>query len=226
MKQNLSLPKSIVDVDRINITYEGIETKWTKMIPRSLRKKVEQILEYTQSDPQRAIKEISVIYLKHKELPVLNSYLSLSYKAIGDFERAEEIIVKNYMSFPRYIFAKTNYAHNCLRQGDLDKIKEIFEYTSGLQSLYPKRKVFHFTEFLAFMSVWAVYYDKIGEKKTAIACYESMKVVDSDHHMTKNTKVLILRTWFLWLLEKIIGKKRLDNFFSEKVPKGKKTSQK
>lgn len=226
MKQNLYLPKNIIDVDRINITYEGIETKWIKMMPKSLRKKVEQILEYTQSDPQRAIREISIIYLKHKESPVLNSYLCLSYKAIGDFKRAEEILVKNYMSFPRHIFAKTNYAHNCLRRGDLDKIKEIFEYKSGLQSLYPKRKVFHFTEFLAFMSVWAVYYDKIGEKKTAIACYHSMKAVDSDHHMTKNTKRLIRRTWFLWLLEKIIGKKRVDNLLAEKVPQGTRASQK
>ncbi|MCI5188491.1 MAG: hypothetical protein D3905_01590 [Candidatus Electrothrix sp. AS4_5] len=226
MKQDVYLPQSLVDVDKINITYEGIETKWTKMTPRSLRKKVDQIREYTQSDPQRAIQEISIIYLKHTELPVLNSYLSLSYQALGDFERAEKIILKNYMSFPRYLFAKTNYAHSCLRQGNLDQIKEIFEHTSGLQSLYPRRKVFHFTEFLAFMSVWSVYYDKIGDKKTAILCYRSMKIVDADHPMTKNTQRSIRRTWFLWLLEKIVGKKRLDNFFAQKAPVRTRASQK
>jgi hypothetical protein len=203
-------PQRKLEVKELKITYDPIETKWTKMTPKSLRKKVTQIHEYTQSNPKRAINEIATIYLRHKELPVLNNYLCLSYEAIGDLESVEKITIRNYTSFPRYIFAKTNYASICLHKGELDKIKEIFEYKSDLQSLYPKRKIFHFTEFLAYQNVWAVYYYKIGEKKAATACYKSMKVIDSEHHMTRSTKISIRHTWLFWLLGKIFGQERLD----------------
>ncbi len=192
MKQHS--PKRKLEVKELMITYDPIETKWTKMTPKSLRKKITQLHEYTQSDPKRAINEIAKIYLRQKELPVLNNYLCLSYEAIGDLESVEAITTRNYKSFPRYLFAKTNYASICLRKGELDKIKEIFEYKSDLQSLYPKRKIFHFTEFLAYMNIWAVYYYKIGEKNAAKACYESMKVIGPEHRMTRSTKIEIRHT--------------------------------
>jgi len=213
MKQHS--PQSKLEAKKLKITYEGIETKWTKMTPKSLRKKVTQIQEYTQSDPQKAIQEISKIYLRHRELPILNNYLNLSYQAIGDTENVDKITVKTYKSFPRYLFAKTNYAHTCLRKGEMDKFEEIFEYKSDLQSLYPERKVFHYTEFLAFMSVWAVYYYKIGADNASMACYKSMKVVDAEHRTTRTTKVLIHRTWSLWLLDKFFGKNSVDKQISE-----------
>ncbi|WP_446008127.1 tetratricopeptide repeat protein [Candidatus Electrothrix sp.] len=212
-----------LEVKTLNITYEGIETKWTKMTPKSLRKKVTQIYEYTQTDPKRAIQEISKIYLRHQELPILNNYLTLSYQEIGDTEHADKITVKTYRSFPGYLFAKTNYAHICLRKGELDKIKEIFEHKSDLQSLYPERKVFHYTEFLAFMNIWAIYYYKTGEKKAAIVCYNSMKIVDAEHPITQSTKISIRQTWLFWLMGKIFGKERLDKKIDEAL-KAKQTS--
>jgi tetratricopeptide (TPR) repeat protein len=194
----------------INITYDGIETKWTKMTPRVLRRRVEQIYEYLPTDPQRAINEILTIYLKHKELPVLNSYLCQAYGAIGDLDKAEKMIAKNYKSFPRYLFAKTNYAHLCLSRGNIEQINEIFEWKSDLQSLYPRRKVFHYTEYLAFMSVWAVYYDKIHKREMAKTCYNSMKSVDSEHYYTRTTKRLIHHSLLLRILKKLFGKKRFE----------------
>ena len=208
-------PQGKLEVKELKITYEGIETKWTRMTPKSLRKKVTQIHEYTKSDPKRAIQEISKIYLRHQELPILNNYLCLSYEAIGDLESVEKIAVKNYKSFPRYLLAKTNYASICLRKGELDKIKEIFEHKSDLQSLYPERKVFHYTEFLAFMNIWAVYFYKTGEKKAARACYNYMEIVDAEHPITRSTKILIRHTWLFWLMGKIFGKERFDKKIDE-----------
>jgi len=220
MKQHS--PQKKLEVKELKITYDPIETKWTRMTPKSLRKKVTQIHEYTQTDPKRAIQEIAKIYLRHKELPVLNNYLSLSYQAIGDTENVDKITVKTYKSFPRYLFAKTNYAHTCLRKGEMDKFEEIFEYKSDLQSLYPERKVFHYTEFLAFMSAWAVYYYKIGEKKAATVCYKSMKAVDPEHPITRSTKISIRRTLLFWLLGKIFGQERFDKKIDETL-KAKQT---
>jgi hypothetical protein len=72
-------PQSKLEVKELKITYEGIETEWTRMTPKSLRKKVQQIHGYTQTDPKRAIQEIAKIYLRHQELPILNNYLTLSF---------------------------------------------------------------------------------------------------------------------------------------------------
>jgi hypothetical protein len=208
-------PNGKLEVKELKITYDPIETKWTKMTPKSLRKKITQIQEYTKTDPKKAIQEISKIYLRHRELPVLNNYLSLSYEALGDAENVDKITIKTYKSFPRYLFAKTNYAHICLRKGEMDKFEEIFEYKSDLQSLYPERNVFHYTEFLSFMSAWAFYYYKIGEEKAATACYKSMKIVDAEHHITRSTKVLIRRPLLLRLMQKLFGKERLDKGINE-----------
>ncbi|MGB5685254.1 MAG: hypothetical protein WBM35_05555, partial [Candidatus Electrothrix sp.] len=51
--------------------------------------------------------------------------------------------------------------------------------------------------------------------KASMACYKSMKVVDAEHHTTRTTKVLIHRTWLLWLLDKIFGKNSVDKQISE-----------
>ncbi|MCI5140084.1 MAG: hypothetical protein D3922_17125, partial [Candidatus Electrothrix sp. AR1] len=46
-------PNRKLEVKELKITYDPIETKWIKMKPKLLRKKVTQIQEYTKSDPQK-----------------------------------------------------------------------------------------------------------------------------------------------------------------------------
>jgi hypothetical protein len=65
------------------------------------------------------------------------------------------------------------------------------------------------------MSAWAIYYYKIGEKKAATACYKSMKAVDSEHPITRSTKISIRRTLLFWLLGRIFGQEQLDERINE-----------
>lgn len=75
-----------------------------------------------------------------------------------DRENAEKIALRNYELYPGYLFAKTNNAHFCLEAGKSDEIEKIFEGKYDLKSLYPKREIFHISEFLAFIGVWVVFF--------------------------------------------------------------------
>jgi len=197
------------DLKEINITYDSIETKWSKMTPTAVKDEVNKIYSYIRNDPQKAINEIKKLNKIYKDIPVLNNFLCSCYEAIGDYENAEKIAIRNYNLFPKYLFAKTNYAQICLKNGKTDKIKKIFEGKFDLNSIYPSRKEFHISEFLSFMGVWSVYYYKIGEEEIARSYHKVMKKVDHSHPLTKSIKQQIYPPLLIRILAKILGKERI-----------------
>ena len=203
------------DIQEINITFDPIETKWSKMTPSAIKDDVNEIYAQLANDPQWAINKIEKLNKKYKNIPILNNYLYVCHEAMGNYESAEKTAIKNYNLFPRYLFAKTNYAHICLKKGETDKIKNIFEGKDDLNSLYPNRKKFHISEFLSFMGVWAVYYYKIGEEKIARSYYIVMKKVAPDHPITKKIRQQIYTPLFIRILEKILGKERIQQIQKE-----------
>lgn len=211
------LPENIFDLKAINITEDGIETKWSKMTPPAILDKVDKIHDYLRNDPKLAIDEIKKLNKNYKDIPVLNNFLCSSYEAIGDFENSRKIAIRNYNLFPRYLFAKTNYAQICLKKGETNKIEKIFEGKFDLKSLYPKRQEFHISEFLSFMGVWAVYFYKIEEKELARTYHKIMQKVDRRHPLTKSIKRQIYPPLLIRVLEKIVGKKRLKEIQREVV---------
>ncbi len=137
-------PNSKFEVKELKITYDPIETKWTKMTPKSLRKKITQIQEYTKTDPKKAINEIAKIYLRHRELPVLNNYLCLSYEAIGNLESVERLQLEITRHFQDIYLQKQITLPFAYIKENLIKSKKYLNIKSDLQSLYPEREVFSF----------------------------------------------------------------------------------
>ena len=209
------LSGNIFDIRTINISYDAIETEWSKMTPFAIKDKVDKIHDYIRIDPKRAISEIQELNKKYKDIPILSNFLCSCYIAIDDYENAEKVAIRNYKLFPSYLFAKTNYAQLCLNKGETNKIKKIFEGKSDLKSLYPKRKVFHISEFLSFMGVWAVYFYKIGEKDLARSYYKIMRKADRSHPLTRSIKRQIYPPMRIRLLEKYFGKERLEEIQRE-----------
>lgn len=207
--------RTIVDLTTINITGEAIKTKWSRMTPPAIKGKVDAIHSAISKDPGWAIREIQEIQKTYKDIPILNNFLAVCYMATDDYENAELIAAKNYRLFPRYLFAKTNYAQLCLHKGETHKIKKIFENKSDLQSLYPGRKEFHVSEFLSFVGVWAVYYHQLGEQDLAETYYTLMKKTDRSHSLTKSIKQQIYPPLRIRVIEKIFGKERLKRMQKE-----------
>jgi hypothetical protein len=211
----MQLPANIFDLQSVNITDDAIKTKWSKMTPLSIKDKVHEIHNYLYTEPDKAINEILKIKKIYGEIPILNNYLCSCYIAIDDFKSAKTIASKNYQLFPRYLFAKTNHAQLLLQEGKTDKIPNIFEGKYHLQSLYPKRKLFHFTEFLAFMGMWSVYFNKIGERDLSKTYHKAMKKVARNHPLTHNIKKQIYPSMIERILEKFIGKEKLEQIIIE-----------
>ncbi len=213
--RTMQLPSNIFDLQAVNITDDAIKTKWSEMTPLSIKDKVHEIHDYLHSEPDKAIKEILKIKQNYSEIPILNNYLCSCYIAIDDLKNAKAIASKNYKLFPKYLFAKTNHAQLLLQEGKTDEIPKIFERKYHLQSLYPKRKLFHYTEFLAFMGIWSVYFNKIGEKDLSKIYYKAMKKIARSHPLTHNIKKQIYPSIFERILERCIGKEKLEKIIIE-----------
>ena len=69
--------------------------------------------------------------------------------------KAEANTEENMRKNPDYLFARANYAEIFFTRQEYDKIPEIFDHAYDLQTLYPKRKRLHITEFVNFMGLRA-----------------------------------------------------------------------
>jgi len=208
-----------MDIKTINITYDAIDSEWTRMTPPAIKNKIDEIYAYLKTDPSRAIKNLLKIKKQYGDIPIVNNYLFISYMSAGYLENAEKIAKRNYKLFPRYLFAKINYANICLIKEDMREVQKILEWQPDLTALYPERKQFHITEFLSFMGIWALYHNLIGERKIAKSYYKAMKTVDSKHPITRNVKQKLRQPLMLTILQKLLGEERIQKFQKELAQK-------
>jgi tetratricopeptide (TPR) repeat protein len=199
-QQNLSRTFKLTEFE---ITYDQLESKYQRRFSKETLAEVNEILKIIDSDPKTAIKRVKILLDQHPDNPMLKNHLSAAYSRAGQFEKAERIAIENYTKCPDYIFAKTNYAKIYLLHGKINQIPAIFNHNFNLKTLYPKRKIFHISEFLSFMEIMSVYFHKIGEQKTAIHYYDLMKRTDKHHPITKQTKKMIRPSLFSKVLRKI-----------------------
>ncbi len=57
------LPVNIFDLKTINIIYDPIETKWSKMTPFSIKDQVDEIDEDIRADPECFISKIQIVFI-------------------------------------------------------------------------------------------------------------------------------------------------------------------
>lgn len=161
---------------------------------------MDDLYEWAQSAPKRAIPELEQLVADYPHIPTFYNHLSVAYFNTGDIERAEAVVLETYRRHPQYLFAKTNYAQFCLRNGEIEKIPDIFNYKFDLKLLYPHRNRFHITEFVNFAGIMCRYFHAIGEQETADLFYQSLKRVAPRDRMTKLvTRILHPPFWIRWL---------------------------
>ena len=193
------------------ITDEPLENRHINKLPVQVREALDDLYDKAQHRPKEAIPELERLVATYPHIPSFYNHLSVAYLHAGDSAKAEELVLETYRRFPKYLFAKTNRAHNCLQKGEIEKIPGIFNHKFDLKLLYPHRKRFHLSEFVAFAGVMCRYFDAIGEKDTAALYYRALKRIAPRHPMTKHTKrvlyppfwVRILSRWAKRLAEKV-----------------------
>lgn len=142
------------------------------------------LLEQAQFYPHRVFEQVKAFQETHLDLPEAANLLAYLYIKRKEIAKAEQLVQENYEKFPDYLFAKINYADQCLRKKQLHKIPEIFP-SFHLKELYPEKKLFHFTEFRGFMVTLGLYYLGIKNKKMACLYLDYAKEADPDHSSVK-----------------------------------------
>ena len=123
---------------------------------------------------------------KYKERPEVNNLLTYGYIRKRKIKKANALIEENYHLNPSHLLAKINYADLCLRRKDFATIKEIFDNKIDLRKIEPKRRLFHISEFRAYVVLMALYHLNIGEREKAEAFHYLAMRLDPNHKSTQS----------------------------------------
>nr|WP_319492757.1 hypothetical protein [uncultured Desulfobacter sp.] len=171
------------------ITPEPIYDRYYIKLPGHIKDRINELYDIIQKKPdQTIISELETLIERYPKVPVLYNYLSIAYNRAGDEEKYQKAIKKNYDLNPDYLFARLNYAELCARQGEYEKIAEIFDHKFDLKLLYPKRKKFHLSEAANFMAFIGIYFLKTGKKELAEQYYKILAEIACDYPMTKRLR--------------------------------------
>ena len=133
-----------------------------------------------QIDPKKAYSQALAWKEERKNHPAIDNLLAFLHLQNKELKKAEELIMQSYGNYPDYLFAKINYADQCLRKKQRKEIPRIFP-TFELSKLLPHKAAFHVSEFRGFMILLARYHRQIGKKKDAQKYYEYAYTADPSH---------------------------------------------
>jgi hypothetical protein len=185
-------PDSAITLVSYRITDEAIDIEEAK-IPKEILKETTAAYFLVQSDPASAIPQLERLVALHPKVPVLKNHLIVAYQSIGNKKVRDTLIEHMYKCHPDYLFAKCNYAKLCLVEGRIEEVAKIFNNMFDLKGLYPKRNVFHTSEFLGFMSVITEYFFRKGELENAKRYFSMLKKLESDHPSVQYLETLLQR---------------------------------
>ncbi len=175
-----SFPISSLEIDGYKISYEDYKDSLNRAFSQKEQVKFQDLLHEAQIHPKQAylkVLEWQSTVQNNKELDNLLTYLHLQNKQI---EKAENLILSSFQKYPDYLFAKINYADQCLRKNKIDQIPLIFP-SFNLKDLFPKRSSFHVSEFRGFMMIASLYHLKIKQPTQARYYYENARLADPLH---------------------------------------------
>jgi tetratricopeptide (TPR) repeat protein len=175
-----SFPLKEVKIENVTVFYEENFENLLDHFSKEKAKYFIHLLHEAQTDPKSTYKELLSWKEKVPENPLLDNLLTFLYLQNKEKEKAEELIISSYHKYPNYLFAKINYADQCLRRKKLDEIPKIFP-CFDLLKLFPKKKKFHVSEYRGFMVLACRYHRLIKERELAKKYYENAYQADPAH---------------------------------------------
>ncbi|MDM8518911.1 hypothetical protein QUF64_02610 [Anaerolineales bacterium HSG6] len=177
------------DEDTISLSYEitdePIHYPEYERLPEHVKDTIDRLYIQLQKRPEKVIPKLLDLLEEYPHIPTLYNHLSLAYSVLGQYEKMKEIIYENYRRNPDYLFARLNYAELYLRQGEYDKIFELFDRKYDLKLLYPKRNKFHISEVTGFMGIMGICFFETGKRDTAEIYYDILRQIAPSYPMTK-----------------------------------------
>ncbi len=191
--------------DAYQITFQAIADQKLQKLPEDIQKEFDTLLPTNRKEAETVIDRLLELKQQYPKVPLIYNYISLAYGFL-DTEKQKENIRENYEKNPQYLFARCHYGQLCLREGELEKIPEIFDNKFDLKSLYPRRKQFHATEFSAFTGLMAEYCFRLGNVEQADALFKSMEELVPNAEETQTIKKLLRPNFFKRIIYRVVGK--------------------
>jgi hypothetical protein len=193
------------------ISYEPMTSNIEKKLPPQELKKYITLFDNAFTDPATVCEGLEKFRVEHPSIPEVDNLLSYVYIKLRKLRKAEDLIKESYEKYPDYLFAKINYADQCLRKGKFKLVPPIFDHKFTLRALLPEKKVFHYSEFRGFMVVMGFYHLAIRQRNAAESYYHSAMLVDPIHTTVRALEIKLFKLSFL--------QKVLKRFLSLSSPK-------
>jgi len=153
----------------------------------------QRLVALTTKDPERAISQLEEARARYPEQRQLSNALTVAHLYAGHHNEAYRVAEETYRRFPNYLFAKVNYASQCLERGEIDKVAEILDGKFDLKLLYPERDAFHMSEFVGYTALIGRYFLAIGEIRSAVAAYKVLSEMAPEADQTLDLEARINR---------------------------------
>lgn len=137
-------------ISMIIFTNEPMSDPLIDNLPPLERKRFSKMEQEVHQGNVSYINVVKAFIKDHPNIKRPYNYLAVLYSLKGKTGECRKITKEMYKKFPDYLFAKIGYAKLCLLDDNLEEFDKIFEGKKNLALIYPDRKEFHTSEFLAF----------------------------------------------------------------------------
>jgi len=139
-----------------------------------------KLLEEVQTRPRAVYSEVKAFGQKHTSVPEVINLLTFAHIQNYRVVEAENLIKDTFEKYPEYLFARINYADQCIRKKKLGLIPDIFP-TFDLEKLCPEKEIFHTSEFRGFLIMMTYYYLAKKMREDALPYFVKAKEIEPNH---------------------------------------------
>ncbi len=135
-------------------------------------------------DPEQWPELLSQLEALHKKFPddaKIGNYLAALYSFLGRHADVRRTVQDLYRRHPDYLFAITAMIRIHINHDELKQAGEVLKNRCELSLLYPDRKIFHISEFVAFYSMIVRYHIARGAMDEAQSAFQIFQKVAPDH---------------------------------------------
>ena len=165
-------------------TYQISSDAMPEMLKQKLTeeqlKRYLELLQQAQLQPKVVYEEIKAFGQEHPDIPEVINLLTFAHIQNHRVVEAENLIEDTFEKHPEYLFARINYADQCVRKKKLSKIPEIFP-TFDLKELCPEKETFHTSEFRGFLIMMTYYFRALKDREKALHYFKTAKEIEPQH---------------------------------------------
>ena len=177
------------------VSFEPMPDILGKKLGKEVLQTYLQLLEKVQTQPRKYYQEIKTFCSKYPDSSEVVNLLTFAHLQNKNLLEAEKLIEETYWKYPHYLFARINYADQCIRKKKLSEINKIFPLFD-LKILYPEKKIFHISELRGYWILMAHYHQALKNREKALDYYETVCKIDPYHSATLHLKKKLIQISF------------------------------